>query len=250
MNMAGVWVADGDGSNATLLYDAAGSPGEEIVGWLDDTTAVLSSWSHECGNSQLRLVDVVSQQVTMLEEGCFLYAEADGWFNDAIFATTSGLYFVTTDNLTPTQISTEQVSRIDPLGPQDYAFKVRFENGGMATFGATEYDYQVSPATVPSGSLDVAMYGAIWGWTSMDETQPGVWITGPGLEIGQVFNQQARLPIWDPHNNLLFFSPGEGGGYRIFRTTFDAYYQDLTVVDTIDAPIFYVTWLGDTNPYD
>jgi hypothetical protein len=70
------------------------------------------------------------------------------------------------------------------------------------------------------------------------------------MDIGQIFTGDACTPIWDPHNNLLFFAPESGGGYSIYRTTFDAYYQDLSAVAFINAPVLYVNWLGDTNPYD
>ena len=105
-------------------------------------------------------------------------------------------------------------------------------------------DHQVSPVEADSGSLEVAMYGWIWSWTSGDDSQPGVWITGPGIEIGQIFDRAARLPIWDKDSNLLFFAAVDGNGYDLYRTTFEAYYRDLAVVDFIDADVRVVTWLG------
>jgi len=88
------------------------------------------------------------------------------------------------------------------------------------------------------------MYAWIWGWTNEDDSQPGVWITGPGIEIGQIFYEKARLPIWDEDNNLFFFAFLEGYGYELFRTTFDAYYQDLAALGSILGSVHVVTWLG------
>jgi hypothetical protein len=91
--------------------------------------------------------------------------------------------------------------------------------------------------------LDVAVYGAIWAWTSRDETQPGVWITGPGLDIGQIYTGKAVRPIWDLHNNLIFFALVEGGGDSIYRTTFANHYQDLAVIGSINLQWRDVTWI-------
>jgi hypothetical protein len=239
----GVWSVRGDGTNVTWLYVPEGGA-EELVGWLDDTTAVLDTWKPVCGSAGLRLFDIVTTKTVMLNEDCFISAAAGGSRSEAIFANSSNLYLLTADNRKPVSVSQDPVARIDPWGLDDYLFTVHFENGGIATFGSGSMDHQVSPVNAPSGNLDVAMYGAIWGWTSEDDSLPGAWISGPGVEIGQIFSGKARLPIWDPHNNLLFFAHEAGSGYSIYRTTFDAYYSDLSVAAFINAEVQAVTWLG------
>jgi hypothetical protein len=190
-----------------------------------------------CGSSELRLYGIDNSKKVILNEDCFISATAAGfgWRGEVLFANNSGLYLLTAEDRTPVSVSQDAVARIDPWGPGDWVFTVRFENGGIATFGSGSMDYQVSPVNVPSENLEVAMYGVIWGWTSNNEDQPGAWISGPGVEIGQIFSDKARLPIWDPHNNLLFFAQEGGSGYNIYRTTFDAYYKDLSVIASIDA---------------
>jgi hypothetical protein len=243
MVMAGVWSADSEGNNATLLYQS-NSSGEEIVGWLDNTTTVLDSWSPVCGSAQLRLYDVVSKQQIMLNKDCFISAAVNSRRGEALFANSSGLFLLTADNLKSILVSQDSVTGIDPWRSYNDNFTVRFENGGIATFGSSDMDHQVSPVQVPSENLDVATYGAIWGWTSQDDSQSGVWISGPGVEIGQIFTDKARLPIWDPHNNLLFFVPTGGSEYSIYRTTFDSHYQDLSAVASVNGQVQAVTWLG------
>ena len=249
--MSGVWAAAGDGSAAAQLYKTDSS-GETIIGWLNNTTAVLDTWNIVCGSGKLRLYDVVSRQQTVLNEDCFTSASASGWLGAALFSNDSGLYMLTADNPAPVPVSQEADARIDPWGPNDYVFTVRFKSGLLATFGPGDIDHQVSPVTEPSGAgasnasndLDVAMYGAIWGWTSQDPAQPGAWITGPGVEIGQIYPGKARFPAWDPHNNLLFFALADTGGYDIYLTTFNAHYTDLYKVNHIDADVNNVVWLG------
>ena len=239
-----VWYAQGDGTDASLLYVPEGDI-EEVVGWLDNKTVVLDTWSMYCdhGNGKLRLYDLISRQVTMLNEDCFTSAAADSGRGAAIFANTSGLYLLTAEDQAPVRIDQGEVANIDSVEPGEYFFTVQFTNG-FATYGTSEMDYQLAPIEADPGSLDVAMYGWIWGWTSEMDFQPGVWITGPGIEIGKIFDGSARLPIWDQHNNLLFFASQDGSGYNLYRTTFDSYYRDLAVVGSIDAEVIRVAWLG------
>ena len=241
--MSGVWSAWGDGSNVTLLYEPD-SGAEELIGWLDETTAVLDSWKMDCGSQDLRLYDVVTRQTAMLNAGCFTSAAADGLRGAAIFTSDSGLYVLTAEDRTPVRVSQDPVAWIDTVEPHDYVFSVHFEDGGIATYGTSDMDHLASPVDAPTGAMDVAMYGLIWGWTSDDDAQPGAWISGPGVEIGQIFSDKARLPIWDPDNNLLFFALDAGYGYNIYRTTFDVFYRDLTMVAHIEAEILHVAWLG------
>jgi hypothetical protein len=64
------------------------------------------------------------------------------------------------------------------------------------------------------------------------------------MDIGQISTGKARLPIWDPQNNLLFFSPKDGGGYSIYLTTFNANFKDSSVVASIDDEVRAVAWVG------
>ncbi len=238
-----VWYAQGDGTDASLLY-VPEDDNVEVVGWLDNKTVVLDTWSMHCeGDSKLRLYDLISRKVTMLNEDCFTSAAADSGRGAAIFANTSGLYLLTAEDQAPVRIDQGEVASIDSVEPGEYFFTVQFTNG-FATYGTSEMDYQLAPIEADPGSLDVAMYGWIWGWTSEMAFQPGVWITGPGIEIGKIFDGSARLPIWDQHNNLLFFASKDGSGYDLYRTTFDAYYRDLEMVGFIDAEVIEVAWLG------
>lgn len=242
--MSGVWAASGKGVSPTQLF-ATDSAGEEIEGWLDNTTAVLATWAQPCGLQKLRLYDLGSKQTSMLHTGCFNSATADGKYGAVLYSNTSGIYVVTADNRTPTQVDPAGDATIDPRRPGDQVFTVRFTSGGVATFGTiSQYDHQVSPVTVMSGEIAVAEYGAIWGWTSRNTDQPGAWITGPGLEIGQIYHLPSILPIWTQDNNLLFFAPQDLGGYAIFLTTFNSAYTNLHLANFLEITPTSVAWLG------
>jgi hypothetical protein len=243
LDTTGVWSARGDGTNVTSLY-VPKDGSEEQVGWLDAKTVLIDTWYPAAGGENLRLFDVVTTSKIMLSEDWIISAKADSWRGAAMFANSSGLYLLTAEDRAPVQVSQEEVSRIDTLEPGEYFFSVYFANGSLATYGTSDMDHQVSPVKEDSGSLEVAMYAWIWCWTSEGNSQPGVWITGPGIDIGQIYDGDARLPIWDTHNNLLFFASNGGSGYDLYRTTFSAYYRDLAVVGSIDAEIYRVVWLG------
>jgi len=243
-SMSGVWMANGDGSNPTQLFPAD-SAGEMIEGWLDDTTVLLATWNQPCGSQKLRLYDLESKQVSMLYDDCFTSATADGHYGAALYSTSSGVYMLTAENRTPTQVDTAVNASIDPRHAGDQVFTVRFASGGVATFGSlSQFDHQVSPVKASAGQMDVAEYGAIWGWTSRDAAQPGVWITGPGMDIGQIFEGPAILPIWSQDNNLLFFAPQDSGGCVIYLATFASSYSDLHQVNTLAVSPTSAAWLG------
>jgi hypothetical protein len=240
---AGVWSARGDGTNVTKLYTPDGGD-ERLLGWLDDTTAVMDTWTHNHRNPKLRLIDVVTKNTVVLSEDYIISAAVDDWLGAAMYATPSGLYFLSADERTPVLITTEEVAGIPSVRPWEHFFIVYFDNGSCATYGRNEEDYQVSPVSGYASDLDVAMYGLIWGWTSGGDSLPGVWISGPGLDVGQIFFENAVAPVWDLENNLLFFAPQYDGTYDMYRTTFRGYYQDLTWVNNLPADLNDVAWLG------
>jgi hypothetical protein len=241
--MSGVWSADGTGGNPTQLF-ATDSASEEVEGWLDGTTVLLATWNQPCGLQKLRLYDLDSKKASMLYDGCFTSATADGQYGAALYSNTSGVYMLTADNRTPAQVDSENAT-IEPRRAGDQIFTVRFASGGIATFGSlSQFDHQVSPVKVSSGEMDVAEYGAIWGWTSRNAAQPGAWITGPGVDIGRIYDGPAILPIWSQDNNLLFFAAQDSGGYAVYLITFDSHYTDLHQVNILEVSPTCVAWLG------
>jgi WD40-like Beta Propeller Repeat len=244
--MNGVWTADGDGSNASLLY-ATSSSGEELVGWRDDQTAVLATWNMMCGPGNLRLYNIVSAAQTILQADCFNSAAVGLWNGSdpsrVMFSTSDGLYFLA-GNSNQVQKVSDQSARSVRWDTPGYMFVVQFVDGSISTFYKGDaIDTYDAPFTSSSGIVDVTMYGLIWAWTDSGDELEGVWVTGPGIEVGQIFNQSARLPLWDLHNNLVFFS-GNEGRTNLYRVTFDAYYQDVTIAAQFNETVQEAAWVG------
>jgi hypothetical protein len=244
-NTLAVYAASEPGITVKRLYSPT-SGNEEMNGWLDNTTAVLDTWTPQAGSENLRLYDVSTGTESVVTSNAIDGAAVDSVNQAVIYDDSSGLYILTADNRTPKLLTTDPIGHIMSVKPGESYFTVYLSDHSLVTYGVDPMAYQVSPITLESsGSLEVSMYGIIWGWTSTDVAHPGAWITGPGVEIGQIYTGDAILPIWDQHNNLLFFSPQESGVYKLLRTTFDSHYTDMTVVNTINAGVWSVNWLGN-----
>ncbi len=247
MVMNGVWSADGDGSNVSLLYPTK-SAGEIIVGWRDNETAVLETWDVVNGLAHLRLYNLTTKDTTSLEAGPVSAAVA-GTGNlfpatdpgAVLFGGETGLYLLPSHETEPTILSGNQVDFVQ-WNWESSLFEVRFKDGSLATYQSDGNDRQDAPAALSSAGyapINVAMYGAIWAWAEGEGDTPGVWITGPGLDIPQIFDGPAIAPLWDPHNNLTFFS-----GSTLYRTTFDSWYTDLSLVASVSGDVESASWVG------
>lgn len=250
--MNGVWSADGDGSNVELLYHPTSS-GEEMLGWRDNETAVLESWDPANGLSHLRLYNITTKKSASLQAGPVSGAVADAGNvvpstdpGAVLFSQATGLTLLASNQTQPTQLSGSQVDSVRWIRDSSM-FEVEFQDGSLATFQSDGSHRQDAPAALSSAGLgftNVAMYGLIWAWTANSGNISGVWITGPGLDIPQIFNGPAVTPLWDPHNNLTFFSESS-----LYRVTFDSYYTDLGPVASVSGDVVDASWVG-TKGFD
>lgn len=76
-----MFAASADGREIKTLYDPNGgdrrSGDEELVGWLDDTHFVVSTWFADCGLQQMRLFDLSTLTEQSLWESCYESAALD-----------------------------------------------------------------------------------------------------------------------------------------------------------------------------
>ena len=245
--MNGAWSAEGDGSNVTLLYRPTSS-GEEMVGWRDNQTAVLESWSPVDGLSHLRLYDLKTMQMTSIQEGPVSAAVADAGNlvpstdpGALLFGQETGLFILSSNQNQLAQLSENRVSSVR-WNRDSSMFEVEFLDGSLATFLSDGSHRQEAPAVISEagfGITRVAMYSLIWAWTADTDNLSGTWISGPGLDIPQIFDGPANAPLWDPHNNLTFFS-----GNTLYRVTFDSHYSDAGPVANISGEVVDASWVG------
>jgi hypothetical protein len=248
--MNGVWSADGNGSNVALLYPTT-SAGEDMLGWRDNETVVLDTWDIVNGPAHLRLYNITTGDTISLEDGhvSAAVAKTGNLFpatdpGAVVFGGDTGLSLLPSQDTEPNQFTGDQVDYVR-WNWESSMFEVRFNDGRLTTFQSDVYDRQDAPAALSSLGypvINVTMYSAIWAWTEGEGETPGVWITGPGLDIPQIFDSPAIAPLWDPHNNLTFFS-----GSTLYRTTFGSWYSDLNPVASVSGDVVNASWVGSTG---
>ena len=240
-SMRGVWSAYGDGTNVTWLYETDSS-GEELIGWRDNETAILDTWNMVCGPGNLRLYNVVNGRETILQQDCFTSAAAGSWgavTGAVLFSTESGTYLLSSESQEVTKIDDRpaQWIRFNSAG---YMFAMTFPDGAMTTLAPDGTTRQDAPAT----AQDVAMFGLIWTWTNASGEMPGVWISGPGIDLGQIFTGSAYAPLWNTSDNTLYFLSASELGAQLYRATFSAYYGDSTMVAQLPDGVTEMAWVG------
>jgi hypothetical protein len=242
MMMKGVWSANGDGTGVTWLYQTS-SAGEQLVGWSDDQTAVLATWNPVCGSGALRLYNVVNSRKTVLEDGCFSAAAVGTWLNTTtgavMFGKGTGLYLRSGGSDKTVSRSDKKVASIQ-WDQDGYMFAVTYDDGTMTTF----YSADGSTEDAPARAQDVTMFGLIWAWTNQAGPLPGVWISGPGINLGQISDIPAYAPIWDQKNNTLWFFSSSGTGTDLHGATFASHYSDAALVAHLAATVQEVAWVG------
>ena len=250
--MNGVWSANGDGSNVQLLFNPTSS-GEEILGWIGNESVVLQSWDPGQGPSNLRIYNILTKDSVSLPTDPVMAAVSDPGTimssfdkGSVLFSQTQGLSILLTGQTIPTKLTDKQANEIRWIRDSSM-FEVVFADGSLGTYQSDGSSPEIAPAELYGarlGNSNVSMYGLIWGWTSTSSNAPGVWITGPGLNFPQIFTDSAVAPLWDAHNNLVFFSGGS-----LYRATFEAYYSDLTPIANLPGEVTDAAWVG-TKGFD
>jgi hypothetical protein len=245
--MSGIWLAAADGSGAKKLATPASS-GEQLLGWRDNETAVLTSWSPANGTNQLRLYNIHNKKQTVLVKGAVSGAavatgiEADS--GAILYASEDGLFVLPPSETTPQKLSTEKISSYGyPAAISWQAdgriFIVHSEGGVISTFMADGSQRIDPPFNSSGGTLEVSSFGLIWGWTNKGGENEGAWTSGPGMADTQVFSGPASNPNWNIDNDLLFFV-----GQDLYRTTFDSYYSDAAKVGSLTGNVMDTAWMG------
>lgn len=252
-SMKEAWLAAADGSGSSSLYTPK-SGGEELLGWRDEKTAVLTSWNPSDGTNALRLYDIRAKKQIILDNGPISGAAfATGIGDNAgsiIYSNDKGLFIVPSGVPKPQKLTSDLVSSYGyptAIQWQEYGgiFIVHFADGKLSTFMADGSQQQNAPFNPSSGTLEVASFGLIWGWTNNGGETEGAWISGPGLNTSQIFNGPASFPIWNIDNDLIFFA-----GQDLYQATFDNFYSDTTPIGTLTGQVLDVSWVGFSEALD
>jgi hypothetical protein len=248
MTMKGTWLAAADGSGSKLL-ETPKTGGEQMLGWRDAETAVLSSFMPGSGNmSRLRLFNIHTKKITVLNESqSFGAAVATGGSEDSgaiLYSKSDGLYLLPVGSLKPQKLAADLSSSSGYPAPirweKDWrVFIVHFNDGNLSTWMADGTHHEDAPFNPSTGRTDVGAFGMIWGWTTQGGESEGTWISGPGLETVQISTGSASAPVWNIDNDLLFFN-----GDDLFRSTFNSRYSDTAAVASLTGNVLEAAWVG------
>lgn len=233
LTMTGVWSFRKDGSNITMLYEPKNSAGEILLGWRGNSTAILSSWGAMCGENQLRLYDITNAKTTMIHKECAKAAASPK--GTILYGDDNALYLVGPESKSGKQVYEGETTYVK-WDPASEIFIAGFRNGKLLTFDALGKNQTETPEDFV---LNVATRNGVWAWTSYNQSYPGVIVSGPGMETGQIFTENADFPIFDENKNLLFFANNQ-----IFRST-PPLYEFSDPVAEINENVQEVIWMQE-----
>jgi hypothetical protein len=170
----GIWTAQADKDNVKTLYAPTPDTAEMIVGWVNDETFVVYSWSQPCGRNNLRTYNVESKQSTIL------WSES---FDDIALDPSSRTIVLTSDDDSCSPVDGEGTYFISVFGgdPQ----RVSMKTGPVVVWSPAGENFIVSGGSSEEWVLGVNTFGQI---TEIDRPPGGFY-----------------LPVLSPRSNYLFW---------------------------------------------
>jgi hypothetical protein len=218
ISVTGMYAARADGSGVNSLYPISEhSGGEQVIGWLDDHTAVSRSWFITCGPSDLRLTDLSAQKTDLVFDGC-LSAAAVGQYSvlfgqspdTAMFDKNPrpGMYILTAADPTP-RILTDQDIREAVWMPAAGAFLARTQDSHLVKISPSG-EIQVF-RSLASSLPAVSPNGLYWA-SSAD----GLLVGNYAMDLMRVFDGEiiSGQMIFSPKGDAIYFIDTAGNLYR------------------------------------
>lgn len=247
---AGAWVVDASGQ-LTQVPSGENSSGERLIDWAPGSAMLLASRSLLCGDSNLRVFNLRTGQVTALWPGCFtdvVYNQARG---ELLISVTEELAFVQADTqpgLYLARVYQEGAERIAETGFERlYTGDSRASwygfTAGQGLF-AVFRSGQVFPAFTgpPYDSSNGALHRPLdrlagtedWLWSNMESGQ--VFIARRGGETEPLLFPPLELSGSPAVGGLyFFFTPGETGAQLYGVRARD--WQPFLIQDGIGEPL-------------
>jgi len=219
-DMRGFWVGRADGSEFRSLLDPSESGDEIVVGWVDPETFLIFSWHAWGGMRDLRTINTLSGETTILWEECFDDKVALDELTGTILLTVHQGYANCLPDVGP---GLYRVSAIDGSTVhiiEDDAILINWSDEAALFFAFTEHgllavdrDGNFVDLDVPEGAFglpSVAPGSRQLAWTG----ESGVWIGSLTKSLDmqpiQIFDQPSRLADWGPDGSYLLFLSWEG----------------------------------------
>lgn len=216
--LGSVWAVDTRSGAVVEVYLPEGSAAESFLGWQDEDTFLVYSWTPECGSERLRLVDVPGGETRMVWEGAFngaalapeageraLLITVDAYAAGCRGGEGPGLFLL----FAPEYFGVFELLREEAFLPvwssEGRTFLARTASHVYAV-GQREDVIDVAQLDAPAPALPATSPEGRLAWA----LPSGVWVGALDAPPVQVFSAPASLPIWGEDGETLFFF-AEGG---------------------------------------
>ncbi|MCD6356910.1 MAG: PD40 domain-containing protein, partial [Anaerolineaceae bacterium] len=243
----GVWTAQADKDSVKTLYTPTPNAAEMIVGWVDDETFVVYSWSQPCGPNNLRTYNVESKKSTVLWSEPFSSIALDPT-SDTIVLTSSeescapedgvGTYFIPVFGGNPQKVG-EDTGPIVVWSSAGRIFLVSGGDQGKWTLGVDTLG-QIVNIDWPSGGFYYPVISPGSNYLFWSGTSPHIGSMDNTIPTTEYFNESIQKAIWTPDGQAVIFI-AESGLYIAHQPGFEAILisPDIQLKPTYN----YMEWL-------
>ena len=219
-DMAGVWAVDTETGTVLDLYTPKESAAETFIGWQDEDTFLVHSWSPVCGNERLLSVDIPSGETHMIWEGAFngvafvpelgngaLLISVDQYSAHCQGSVGPGLFLLFgPDYPAPLVLLSEEVF----LPVWDQVSQLFFARTTENVYAFRQDSLDVFSIIQLEAPAPVLPSASRWGERLAWALPSGVWVGALDGPPAHIFSSSASLPVWSPESETLFFVAQEG----------------------------------------
>jgi len=224
----GIWTAMADTDNVKTLYTPTPNAAEMIVGWVNDETFVVYSWSQPCGSGNLRTYNVESKQSTILWNESFHDIALDPSSGTIVLISDDGecapisgvgTYFIPVFGGDPQRVSTKTGPIVvwSPAGEVFIVSGGSFEEWalGVDTFG------QIVEIDRPSGGFYLPVISPRFNYLFWSGQSPHIGTIDNSIPTTQYFDESIQRAVWTPDGQAVIFI-AESGLYIAHQPDFKA----------------------------
>jgi hypothetical protein len=213
----GIWTAQADKDNVKTLYAPTPNAAEVIVGWVNDETFVVYSWSQPCGSNNLRTYNVESNQSTILWSESFTDVALDPSSSTIVLTSNdgscapvggAGTYFIPVFGDNPQRVSedTGPITVWSPAGEMFIVSGGSFEEWvvGVNTFG------QIVDIDRPSGAYYLPLLSPRSNYLFWSGQSPYISTIDNSVPATEYFGESILRAIWTPDGQAVIFLAKSG----------------------------------------
>ena len=224
----GIWTAQADKDSVKTLYTPTPNAAEMIVGWVDDETFVVYSWSQPCGPNNLRTYNVESKKSAILWSEPFNEIALDP-SSDTIVLTSwegscepedgIGTYFIPVFGGKPRRI----IEDTGPIVIWSSAGEIFFVSGGGHAEWALGVDTfgQIVDIDQPSGDFYYPVISPRSNYLFWPGQSPHIGSIDNSISTTEYFDESIQKAVWTPDGQAIIFI-AESGLYIAYQPDFSA----------------------------